>query len=79
MKRTLTTISDISPLELTMRDVLDAMDEFATEFMFHSTPDTFTILSCGPPDDPGGGARPEAVTPPRQPAMIARHRLRRAA
>lgn len=45
-------ISPITPLELTMREVLDGMDDFACGFAYQSTPGVFEILAIEPPEAP---------------------------
>jgi len=43
-------ITPITPLELTMREVLDCMDDFACGFAYQSVPGVFEILSIEPPE-----------------------------
>ena len=43
-------IHQISPLELTMRQVQDNMEEFTCEFDFHDLGSEFEILSIESPD-----------------------------
>lgn len=43
-------ITPITPLELTMREVLDCMDDFACGFAYKSVPGVFEIISIEPPE-----------------------------
>jgi len=38
-------INTIPPLELTMREVLDGLDDFASGFAWQSTPGVFEIIA----------------------------------
>ncbi len=42
-------INHITPLELTMREVLDGMDDLASGFAWQSTPDVFEIIAIEAP------------------------------
>jgi len=42
-------ITRVSALELTMRDVLDGLDDFACEFAYSNRPGEFEILAIEPP------------------------------
>ena len=42
-------INNITALELTMREVLDGMDDLATGFAWHSAPDVFEIIAIETP------------------------------
>jgi|GEM_PF-2282439 len=49
-------INGVTALEMTMRDVLDGMEEFTATSAWESTPGCFEILSIEPP--PPGHASP---------------------
>lgn len=42
-------INHITPLELTMREVLDGMDDLASGFAWQSTPGVFEIIAIEAP------------------------------
>ncbi len=46
-----TQVTPITSLELTMREVLAGMDDFATGFAYRGAPDSFEILAIEAPDD----------------------------
>jgi len=48
-------INNITPLELTMREVLDGLDDLASGFAWQSTPDVFEIIAIEAPE-PAHGA-----------------------
>lgn len=52
-------INGVSALEMTMRDVLDGLEDFASDFAFAAgAPDTFEILAIEPVDAPWHRAAP---------------------
>ena len=46
-------INGVSSLEMTMRDVLDNMEDAACQLAYDSVPDCFEILSIEPPAPSG--------------------------
>lgn len=55
-------INGVTALEMTMRDVLDNMEDMSCGAAYDSTPDCFEILSIEPPAPPTEEApRPAAV------------------
>jgi hypothetical protein len=47
-------INDITPLELTMREVLNGLDDLASGFAWQSTPDVFEIIAIEAPEPAHG-------------------------
>lgn len=45
-------INTITPLELTMREVLDGLDDLASGFAWQSSPDVFEIIAIEAPEAP---------------------------
>lgn len=43
-------ITPIAPLELTMREVLDGLDDLASGFAWQSTPGVFEIIAIEAPE-----------------------------
>lgn len=44
-------INTVTPLELTMREVLDGMDDLASGFAWQSTPGVFEIIAIEAPHE----------------------------
>lgn len=56
-------INGVSSLEMTMRDVLDNMEDAACQLAYDSIPDCFEILSIEPPAPSGPPPAHEGPAP----------------
>jgi hypothetical protein len=54
-------VNGISALEMTMRDVMDNLEDLGSQYAYASVPGCFEILSIEPPEQPPAPARPSAA------------------